>query len=107
MEREKRGVERERAQVACEAFSGQDVQRERERERERGGLQSDSPLYSNLLCIWCLSRHDSKFPTGRHQWRNHCLQKTACQSRSSRSRRSERAVITRDIFLEKRGVDQL
>lgn len=55
--------------------------------------------WHDLLCIWCLTRQDSKFPTGRHQWKITVFKRQPA-IHVPHSRRSERAVIPCDISLE-------
>lgn len=55
--------------------------------------------WHDLLCIWCLTRQDSKFPTGRHQWKTTVFKRQPA-IHVPHSRRSERAVIPCDISLE-------
>lgn len=59
-----------------------------------------------LLCIWCLTRQDSKFPTGRHQWKITVFKRQPA-IHVPHSRRSERTVIPCDISLENQSQSAL
>lgn len=62
--------------------------------------------WHDLLCIWCLTRQDSKFPTGRHQWEITVFKRRPA-IHVPHSRRSERAVIPCDISLENQSQSAL